>query len=95
MTHETLSPACSLGCNVDNSPIKLDKFCDDDNIINPQCMHESYGSGSVCVSYRASCYICYICIESQVLLGHQYRSQRMCCVDFIENALFESSGNIC
>ena len=51
-------------------------------------------STSVC-KYRASCYIPHLYVESRVPLGFLCCSQRIYCVDFIENALFKSSGEIC
>ena len=66
-------------------------------LINPQRMREGYGSRSVCLSvcYRASCYIPRLYVEIQVSLGFLCWSSRMYCVDFVENALFKSSGEIC
>ena len=52
----------------------------------------------VCVSsvcYHASCYIPCLYIEHRVPLGFLWHFQHMYCVDFIENALFKSSGDIC
>ena len=51
----------------------------------------------VCVSfcYLASCYIPCLYVESRVPLGFLCCSQRMYCVDFVKNALFNSSGEIC
>ena len=70
-------------------------------VINPRRMREGYGSRfvsvyvCVCVCYRASCYIPRLYVESRVPLGFLCCSQRMYCVDFFENALFKSSGEIC
>ena len=69
--------------------------------INPQHMREGYGSLFVCVSvcmsvcYHASCYIPCLYVENTVPLSFLQRSQDMHCVDFVENALFKSSGDIC
>ena len=49
----------------------------------------------VCVCYRASCYIPRLYVENRVPLGFLCCSPRMHRVDFIENALFKSSGEIC
>ena len=69
-------------------------------IINPRRMREGYSSHPLCVClsvcYRASCYIPrLIYVESRVPLSFLCCSQRMYCVDFVENALFKSSGEIC
>ena len=72
-----------------------------DCLVNPRRMREGYSSRSVClcvflsVCYRASCYIPQLYDESQVSLGFLCWSQRMYCVDFVEHALFESSGDTC
>ena len=60
-------------------------------------MRDGYGSCSVClcVCYRASCYIPRLYIESRVPLGFLCCSQHMYCVDFVEDALFKSSSEIC
>ena len=77
-------------------------------IINPRCMCESYGSHSLCVcvclcvcvsvcvsvTMLTATYLAFF-IEIQVLLGFPYCFQCMHCVDFAENALFKSSGDIC
>ena len=66
-------------------------------IINPRRMREGYSSRSVCVSvcYHASCYIPRLYVENKVPLAFLWHFQRMYCVDFVENALFKTSGNIC
>ena len=70
-------------------------------------MREGYGNRSVCVCvcvclsvclcvcYHANCYIPHFFVEIQVSLGFLCCFQRMHCVDFIENALLKSSGDIC
>ena len=58
-------------------------------------MHEGYGSLCACVCYHASCYILRLYVENTVPLSFLWRSQHMYCVDFVENALFKSSGDIC
>ena len=60
---------------------------------NPRCMHEGYGSHSVCLlpSYL---YVPRLHVENRVPLGFLCHSQRVYCVDFVENALFKSSGEI-
>ena len=63
-------------------------------LINPRSMREGYGSRSVCVCYHANCYIPCFFIKIQVSLGFLCCFQWMHCVDFTENALFKSSGNI-
>ena len=65
--------------------------------INPRRMREGYGSRSVCVSvcYHASCYIPRLRVQTAVLQGSLWRSERMICVDFAENVLFSSFGVIC
>ena len=50
---------------------------------------------SVCVCYRASCYIPGLYVESRVPLGFLNCSQRVYCVDFVETTLFKSSGETC
>ena len=67
-------------------------------------MHEGYSSGFVCVCvcvcvclsvcYHASCYIPCLYVENKVLLSFPCHFLLMYCVDFVENALFESSGDI-
>ena len=49
---------------------------------------------SVCVCYRASCYIPVLYVENKIPLGFSSYIQYMHCVDFIENALFKNSGDI-
>ena len=48
---------------------------------------------SVC--YHASCHIPRLYVENEVLLNFLWCSQDMYCVDFVEIALFKSSGIIC
>ena len=69
-------------------------------VINPRRMCKGYGSHSpysvcVCVCYQASRYIPHLYAESLVPLGFLCCSQRMYCVDFVENALFKSYDEIC
>ena len=49
----------------------------------------------LCVCYRASCSIPCLYVENWVPIGFLCHSQHMYCVDFVENALFKSSGKIC
>ena len=62
---------------------------------------KGYGSRSVCLSvclsvcYLSNCHILGLHIENKVPLGFSWQSQHMYCVDFVENALFKSSGDIC
>ena len=49
----------------------------------------------VCACYQARCFIPRLYFESKVTLGFLCCSQGMYYVDFIENALFKSSGEIC
>ena len=60
-----------------------------EKVINPRHMREGYGSCSVCVSVTelAATYL----VD---MLKIMYCSQRMYCVDFVENAWFKSSGEI-
>ena len=58
-------------------------------IINPRRMREGYGSRSVCVR---ACVCVYV--ESRMPLAFLCYSPRMYCVDFVENVLFKSSGEI-
>ena len=64
-------------------------------------MREGYGSLFVCecvcvsVCYHASCFISRLYVENAVPLSFLWRSQDMHCVDFVEIALFKSSGDIC
>ena len=48
-------------------------------IINPWHMHKGYGSHSVCVSvcYHASCYIPHLRVQTAVLPGSLWHSERM------------------
>ena len=74
-------------------------------VVNPRRMREGYGSRfvcvcvcvsvCVCVCYHTSCYIPHLYIDIKVPLGFLWRFQDTHCVDFIENALFKSSGDIC
>ena len=67
-------------------------------IINPQHMREGYGSRSVClrvsvsVCYPANCYIL-LYVETKVPLGSCGDFNKWN-VEFIENTLFKSYGNI-
>ena len=75
------------------------------NFINPRRMREGYGSVFVCVCvcvcvclsvcYHASCFIPRLYVENTVPLSFLWRSQDVHCVDFVEIALFTSSGDIC
>ena len=47
------------------------------------------------ICYHASCYIPGLYIENKVPLDFLRHFQDINCVDFIENALFESVGDIC
>ena len=60
-------------------------------------MREGYGIVVVCVCVCVSvtCYIPHLYVENKVPLGFSWRFQDMHCVDFVESALFNSSGNIC
>ena len=49
----------------------------------------------VCVCYHASYYIPRLYVENKVTLSFLWCVVDMYCVDFFENALFRSSGNIC
>ena len=49
----------------------------------------------VSVCYHPSCYIPRLCVENTVPLTFLWRSQDIYCVDFVENTLFKSSGDIC
>ena len=51
----------------------------------------------VCLSvcYHASCYIPGLSDANKAPLGFSRHLQGMNCVDFVENASFKSSGNIC
>ena len=76
----------------------------DSSVINPRRMREGYGSRFVCVSvylcvcvcvcYHTSCYIPRLYVENKVPLDFLWRFQYMNWVDFIEIALFKSSGDI-
>ena len=69
-------------------------------IFNPRRMRKGYSSHfvcvcvCVCVCHRSNIYLPRLYIESRVPLGFLCCSQRMYCVDFIENTLFKSSGKI-
>ncbi len=52
-----------------------------------------YESPLVC--YQANCHILGLYIENKVPLGFSWQFQCMYCVNFIKNALFKSSGDIC
>ena len=68
-------------------------------------MHEGCSSCSVCVCVSVCLSVCVsvttltstylIFRQNSVSLGFPYCFQRMHCVDFAENALFKSSGDIC
>ena len=68
-------------------------------IINRRRMRKGYDSRSVCVCayvcYHASCYIPGLYDANKAPLGFSRHLQGMNCVDFVENASFKSSGNIC
>ena len=64
-------------------------------IINPWRMREGYGSPFVHICYHTSCHIPRLYIDNKVPLNFLWLSQDMYCVDFVENALFKSSGHIC
>ena len=49
----------------------------------------------VCVWYHASCYIPGLYDANKVPLGFLWHFQGMYCVNFIANASFKSSGDIC
>ena len=51
----------------------------------------------VCLSvcYHASCFIPHLYFENTVPLSFLWRSQDMHCVNFVEIALYKSSGDIC
>ena len=66
----------------------------------PRRMHEGYSSRycvcvSGCVCYHASYYIPHLYVENKVPLSFLCHFLHMYCVDFIKNALFRSSCNIC
>ena len=73
-------------------------------LINPRRMREGYGSRSVCV-YVCVCVCVYVCVTScyipvlydanKVSLGFLRHFQGMHCMDFVENASFKKSGDIC
>ena len=59
-------------------------------------MVEGYSSNSACtacVCYHACCYV--PGAHGKVPLGFLWYFQDMNCVDFVENAIFKSSGDIC
>ena len=64
-------------------------------------MHEGYGKSfcvCVCVSvclYHTNCYIPHLYVEIKVALSFLCHFLHMYCVDFIENTLFRSYGDIC
>jgi hypothetical protein len=62
-------------------------------------VRKGYGSRSMCVClsvhYQANCHKLGSYVENKVPLGFPWQSQRMYCVDFVENVLFKSSGDIC
>ena len=66
-------------------------------------MREGYGTHSVCVCvcvclsvcYHTNCYIPRLYVEIKVALSFLCHFLHMHCVDFVENALFRSYGDIC
>ena len=58
---------------------------------------EGYDNSSVCVSvcYQANCHILGLYVQNKVPLGFSWQLQPTICVDFVENGLFKSSGDIC
>ena len=66
-------------------------------------MREGYGSHSVCVcvcirvsvTTLISCYIPSLYVEIKVVVSFLCHFLHMHCVDFVENTLFRSYGNIC
>jgi hypothetical protein len=58
---------------------------------------KDYGSRSVYLSvcYHSNYHILGLYIENKVPLGFSWQSQHMYCVDFVDNALFKSFGDIC
>ena len=69
-------------------------------IINPWCACAERVTVVVlrvclCVCYLSNCHILGLYVENKVLLGFPRQSQRMYCVNFVENALFKSSLDIC
>ena len=70
-------------------------------LINPQhaCARVTvvilWVSEWVCVCYHASCHIPRLYVENQVSISFLWRFPHMHYVDFIENALFRSSCDIC
>ena len=63
--------------------------------INPRRMRHRVTVVVVCVCYHTNCYIPRLYVENKVPLGFSWRFQDMHCVEFVENTLFKSSGNIC
>ena len=61
--------------------------------LNPWCMHEGYSSHSVCECVCVS--IAATHVENKVPSGFLWYFQDMNCVNFIENTLFKSYGDIC
>ena len=65
-------------------------------IINPRrACAERVTVVVLCVCYLSNCHILGLYVENKVLLGFPRQSQCMYCVNFVENALFKSSGDIC
>ena len=68
-------------------------------IINPRrACAERVTVVILCICYHSNCHIPGLYVENKVSLGFSWPSQRMYsknCVDFVENALFKSSGDMC
>ena len=62
-------------------------------------MREGYGSRSVCVCVTvimpAATYLVYLYDANKAPLGFSRHLQGMNCANFVENASFKSSGDIC
>jgi hypothetical protein len=56
---------------------------------------KGYSSRSVPVCYHFNYHILGLYVENKVLLGFSWQFQYVICVDFVENTLFKSSGDIC
>jgi hypothetical protein len=61
-------------------------------LINPRRACAKRVTVVLCVCY---CSNCHLYVENKVPLGFSWQCQRMYCVDFVEHALFKSSGDIC
>ena len=70
-------------------------YCNGSSLINSRCMCDGYASRSVCVCVCVCVCVPHLYVESQVSLGLLCYFLHMHCVDFDENALFKSSGDIC